>query len=204
MRGLPPLAAVVASAGDLLMLWVANARRPELALGDPGIGWLWLGGALGVVAIPLYALGWRDASRLVAPATSRGAARAIAGLGAASAALGALIHGLTAAQIAADVRSGASPLDPLASVASWGAPLLALWAAAALAVLLASLLLAPAALRCRAPALALLTPAPVTLLLAAVGTASPWLRAFLAPAAPNLAHLVFFTACARRLRAPAP
>ena len=43
------LAAVAASAGDLLMLWVANARRPELGLAAPPDTVLWLGAALGVV-----------------------------------------------------------------------------------------------------------------------------------------------------------
>jgi len=200
VRWIPPFAAALASAGDLLMLWVANARRPEQALGEPGLGWLWLGGALGVLAIPCYALGWHDAARIVAPAASRGAARAIVGLGAASAALGTLIHGLTARMIAGSVRAGAPALDPLAAVASAGGLLVALWAAAGAAVLVASLLFARAALRCGEPWLALLAPALGTLLLAAPALASPWLGAFLAPAAPNLAHLAFFAACAVRHR----
>jgi hypothetical protein len=199
-RRIPPLAAALASAGDLMMLWVANARRPELALGDPGLGWLWLGGALGVLAIPFYALGWHEAARAVASAGSRRALRASVGLGALSAALGALIHGLTARMIAADVRSGASALDPLVAVASAGGLLVALWLAAGAALLAASLLFARAALRGGAPGLALLAPALGTLLLASPAPLSPWLGAFLAPAAPNLAHLAFFAVCARRLR----
>jgi len=197
-RWLPALAAAVASAGDLLMLWVANARRPELGLPSAGLGWLWLGCALGVAGIPLYALGWHDAARAVSAATSRRAGRAIVGLGAASAAFGTLIHGLTALEIAGAVRAGAPALDPLAAVASAGGALVALWAAAGAAVLVASLLFAGAALRRSALGLALLVPALGTLVLAAVAAASPWLQAFLAPAAPNLAHLLFFAACARR------
>jgi hypothetical protein len=204
MRWLPTLAAAVASAGDLLLLWVGNARRPELSLGEPGAGWLALGGALGVLGIPVYALGWRDAARLAARAATPAAARTLAAFGAASALLGTAIHGLTALQIDAALRSAAPAQDPLAAVASGGPALLGLWAAAGACVLIASLIFARAAVRAGAACLALATPAPVTLAL--VAAALPWTlaRAFLAPAAPNLAHLVFFAACARRLRRAGP
>jgi len=44
-------------------------------------------------------------------------------------------------------------------------------------------------------------PALVTAVLVAIGTATPLLQAFLLPAAPNIAHAVFFGAYARALRA---
>jgi hypothetical protein len=204
LRWIPTLAAVVASARDLLMLWVANARRPELALGEPAAGWLALGGALGVLAIPLYAIGWRDAARIAAPGASPAAARALAAFGGASALLGAAIHALTALEIDAALGSDAPARDPLAAVAATGGTLVGLWAAAAACVLVASAIFARAAAWAGAGRLALATPVPLTLALVAL--AVPWVlgRAFLAPAAPNLAHVIFFAACARRVRGAPP
>jgi hypothetical protein len=62
-------AALVASAGDLLLLYVANAQRAEAGLPEAGEAPLWIGGALGVVAIPFYALGYLAASRVVSPSS---------------------------------------------------------------------------------------------------------------------------------------
>ena len=55
MLRLAAIAAVLASLGDLLLLYFANAQRPELGL--PAIGSVWLlgGGVLGALAIPFYA-----------------------------------------------------------------------------------------------------------------------------------------------------
>jgi hypothetical protein len=196
------LAALLASAGDLMLLYVANAQREELGLPQVGRGWLLLGGALGVLFIPLYALGYRVASRLVAPASSP-AARAVFACGTVAAALGSLIHGLTTAYIGADLEAGAPGLDPLESVAGWGALLLALWGLAALSVLTASVLFSWFVGRggTRVPRrAALANPALVALALSAAGLPFVPLRSFLTPAAPNIAHLVFFAVCARLLR----
>src|SRR6186997_2609559 len=66
------LAAVCASLGDLALLYVANARRPELALPPPPDGLLLAGFYLGVLALPLYGLGyWRVASGLHDAADAR-------------------------------------------------------------------------------------------------------------------------------------
>jgi hypothetical protein len=173
------------------LLWVGNAARPELGLAAPPGPALFVGGALGVGAIPVYALGYRAAAALVAGASPR-AARIASSAGGSASFLGAAIHGATAWQIA---QSPGSTLDPLA--ATLESPLLVvLWSAATLLVLVASVAFALAALRARERALALANPALVTVLLGALGRASLWLQAFLAPAAPNLAHLAFFTACA--------
>lgn len=190
-------AAAVASAGDLLMLYAANAPRPELGLPQPGRGWLWMGAALGVLAIPLYAVGYRAAARLLEPASAF-AARVVARTGLAVALLGALIHGLTAAYIAASLDAAGPAGDPLAGVAAAGRLLLVLWGLASLGVVVASIVFAWGVGRGRTPAprsLAWANPALLTVVIAAAGLPSLTLRAFLTPAAPNLAHLVFFLAC---------
>jgi len=198
-------AAAVASLGDLLLLYVGNAPRPELAL--PAVGrawpiWLWLGGGLGVVAIPLYALGYRAAARLVAEAAPR-SARLLSGAGAAVAVLGALIHGLTTVLLRDGLAAGAPASDPLLAVADSGLLLPAAWSLATLLVCGASAVFAWHVGRggtTARRALGLANPALLTAVLAVAGL--PWLlaRAFLTPAAPNLAHLLFFAACARTLR----
>jgi hypothetical protein len=78
-----------------------------------------------------------------------------------------------------------------------------LWALAALLVLVASALflwfvgrgttVAPRRAAFANPALA-------TIALAAAGLPSVLLRSFLVPAAPNIAHLIFFVVCSRVLR----
>jgi hypothetical protein len=186
------LAAVAASAGDLLMLWVANARRPELGLATPPDTVLWLGAALGVLGIPVYAVGYRAAARLVAD-HPRGARAVFAG-GALAAGAGALVHGLTAELIDRALRSGTPGTPPLEAVAAGGPLLVGLWGLAALSALVASVAFA----RSRGDALALANPALVTVGLTLLALPTELTRSFLAPAAPNLAHIVFFLACARR------
>jgi hypothetical protein len=196
-------AALAASIGDLLMLHVANALRPELGITVPPRPQLWLGGALGVLAIPLYALGYRAASALLAPGSPR-AARLVRRAGAGAALLGSAIHGLTAVEIDGDLARGAVGQPPLAAVAASGFPLLGLWIAAGVLVAAASLPFARVSLldALGLPrALVALDPAAATLCLALASIPAEALRSFLAPAAPNLAHLIFFLACARAARA---
>jgi len=193
------LAALVASAGDLLLLYVANSQRHELGLPRAGPAWLWPGGALGVVAIPFYALGYRSASRLVAAVSVR-AARALFVAGAAGALIGAVIHGLTAAHISGELDAAAPGRDPLTSLVDWGPVLFTLWGLAALLVLVASALFAWFVGRGTTAAprrAALANPALLTIALAAVGLPFVLLRSFLTPAAPNIAHLIFFLVCSR-------
>jgi predicted acetyltransferase len=195
-------AALVASAGDLLLLYVANSQRDALGLPRAGPAWLWLGGVLGVVAIPFYAFGYWSASRLVAAASNR-AARTLFICGTAGALVGSVIHGVTTVHIAAELEAAGPGRDPLASLLGWGPPILVLWGVAALLVIAASALFlwfvgrgATAVPR----AVALANPAFGTIALAAAGLPSVVLRSFLTPAAPNIAHFIFFVVCWRVAR----
>lgn len=193
------LAACVASTGDLAMLWVANAWRPMGGLPQPLAAVLWIGALLGVVSIPLYALGYQAAGRAISLSHPR-AGRLVSVCGTLAALLGTLIHGLTAHYVAIDAAAGAPARDPLVAVASWGLLLPALWTMSALLVVVASGAFAVAVRRGDAglPArLAWANPALATVVIALLGLPSLLLRAFLVPAAPNLAHVVFFAATAR-------
>jgi hypothetical protein len=190
-------AAFVATFGDLLMLYVSNSRLTELLLPALPATCLWVGGVLGVLGIPFYVLGYHAASRILG-AVSQGAARAVFLLGSLGASLGAVIHGVTALKIHADLEAGAAAQDPLSSVASWGPTILVLWALAAALVLSASALFGWFVTRGvgSVPHLVgLANPALVTVALIAMGIWTPLLRSFLIPAAPNVAHVVFFGAC---------
>ena len=186
-------AAVVASAGDLLLLWVGNSQRPELGLPTaPGVA-LPLGGILGVVAIPAYALGYRALARAAGAVAPR-LARAIALSGLGIGAIGALIHGLTALVIRAGLASASTGAPPLEAV-SEQPELVWSWLAAALCLLAASTAIAAASVpRVRAlpAAIGLANPLALTIALALAGMPAEWGRSFLLPAAPNLAHVVFF------------
>lgn len=183
-------AAVVATLGDLLMLYVANAGRAELALPPPPALLLPVGAALGVVAIPLYALGYIAVSNAIGAVSRRGARVVLAcGIGAAS--IGACIHAGTALAI----RGATGSAPPVEAVAASGPALLIGWGLASLLVLVASVVVfraGAAGSRALPRRVVWLNPAAVTLLLGAAGLGSEIGRSFLVPAAPNLAHVVFF------------
>lgn len=198
-------AAVAATLGDLMMLYVANGHGEDLGPLLSGAGLLWAGGFLGVVAIPAYAFGYRAAAGMMGAASPR-AARAVAISGLFVAALGAAIHGLTAVHVARQLASGTVGQDPLASIAGSGPILPALWMLAAVAALVASLAFSCSVVRGigSAPrALALASPAVLTIAFAAIGVLSGPLAAYVTPAAPNLAHIAFFAALARTTAEPA-
>jgi len=188
------LAAVLASVGDLLLLWVANASRPELGLPRPPELALRLGGLLGVLGIPCYGIGYRALALSITGASDT-ARRWVAWNGWSFALVGAAIHGLTTEMIASALESGAPGADPLATVVASGAFLVALWAVATLLMIAAC---APASLalargRSTLPrGLGLANPVILTLVLGCAGLATESLRAFLTPVAPNLAHALFF------------
>lgn len=193
------LAAILASIGDFLLLYIGNARRPELGLPPIGAGWLWVGGILGVAAIPFYALGYRAAASLMETAAPR-AAPAIFLNGISVGLLGALIHGATAMSIG--LHNNAAGEDPLNAILKSGL-LLFLWGVATLQVFFISAVFGwyVGLGRTAAPSLlALANPALLTILLAGVGFSSLFLRSFLTPAAPNIAHVIFFLLCAVCLR----
>jgi hypothetical protein len=186
------LAAVSASLGDLALLYVANARRPELALPPPPVGMLLAGFYLGVLALPLYGLGyWRAASGLRDPAE----ARHVFVLGALGGALGAVVHGVTAHVIRVEELMRAPGADPLAVVAQHGAFLLPLWCVLAVMTVAGSTIYAKAVLAGRSAYprwMAFLNPALLLVVTSLVALPSLWLRAFLLPAAANLVHVAFF------------
>lgn len=187
-RWAPMLAAAVATVGDLMMLHFVADRAVG---GSPALAWVVVGGVLGVLAIPFYAAGYR----LVVPTMRRwhqGGARVLGALGVGIGLLGAAIHGLTAWHIVADVRAGAPPLDSFAAVASWGTPMLAMWAIAAALGLAASLVVVWGGFRLGIWPLVLASPVLVGLVLVAAGAGGPAGRTYVVPAAPNLAHVVFF------------
>jgi hypothetical protein len=191
-------AAIVASAGDLLLLWVAASTRPALGLPQPPAAALVAGCFAGVFAIPLYGLGYGALARPLAAARPR-VARLVRGAGCYSAVIGAVIHGMTSAVQAAEHGMAGAQIDPLAMVGRWAMFLLPLWVIAAALVGVASWLWGRAAWRGEAgvPRWAAWTnPAVGTLVFGMLGFASPLLQAFLLPAAPNLAHVVFFAVAA--------
>jgi hypothetical protein len=187
-------AAVAATAGDVLMLYVVNARRPELGLAPPPDLALPLGSALGVVAIPLYALGYAAIARAIV-ARAPALARVVAWTGALGAAIGAIIHGLTGRLIGAALAAGAPAAPPFEAMMAWeGSPLPALWGLASVLVVAGSVAVARAGKReAGLPRAArLVNPAVLTLALGLAGLGAELGRSFLTPAAPNLAHGVFF------------
>jgi hypothetical protein len=157
-----------------------------------------------VLAIPFYGLGWAALARPLAD-TDPGAARVVRGAGGYGAAIGAAIHGITGAVLAAERRAAGAAIDAFGMMGKWAALLLPLWGIATVLVVWASWRWARAARRGAAgvaPWTAWANPALGTLVVAALGAGTPLGRAFLVPAAPNLAHVVFFgvTAAARRAR----
>lgn len=182
-------AALIATAGDLLLLDVAG-ETAVTRLDDSGLRRVLLGHYLGVLAIPLYAAGYWQISRAVAPA---GAARArwMFYVGAYAAAIGAAVHGLTALGIAVSPVSG----DPVAVLAPVADYLVALWMLLGALALVGSALFATAVRTGHTPFTpwcAWLNPAVLVLAVAAAAVMCPALRPVVLPAAPNLAHVVFF------------
>jgi hypothetical protein len=178
----------------LLLLWVAAATQPALGLSDPP-GWaLIVGHFAGVLAIPFYGLGWAALARPLAVSQPRTAV-IVRSAGFYAAALGAAIHGVTGAALAAERALPGAPIEAMALVARWGTLLLPLWGLATALVVVTSGLWARAAWNGAAGVprwVAWTNPALGTVVLAAVATATPAARALLLPAAPNLAHVVFF------------
>ncbi len=197
-------AAVAASVGDLLMLAVANAGSTEPGLDPPAAVSLALGAVLGVLGIPLYYAGYRAASQTLAR-SSPGAARLVLLGGAGTAGIGAFIHGLTAFMIRRDLEAATPVQSPLEAVVDWGVFPVAAWSLAALCVLVASVAMFRGALSHSSDLprwWGWTNPAFVTVAIAASASGSELGRSFLAPAAPNLAHVVFFACSLAALRSP--
>ena len=192
------VAALIASAGDFFLIYVANAPKYGFGLtGEQANRWLLVGHYCGVLAIPLYSLGYWHVSRGLAAAGKR-ISRSVFALGVYTSAVGSAIHGLTAfglhASSLAEAQPSPHPLEVL-TPPELVPYLLPLWAFVGLAMLAGSALYAFAVFT-RHTAYpkwgALLNPA----LLVAVGSGlallSPLLTDFLVVWMPNLAHILFF------------
>lgn len=190
------VAAVTATGGDFMLLLVGNSMRSDSQLQQPPAIVLTLGGLLGCLSIPLYALGYAALARVIG-STKPVPARIIRIGGIVFAALGAFIHGLTWLTIRDSAPSGSGSTTPLDAIAATGGLLLDAWIVASVLLLIVAIAIAWSGLvRPRAISVwpALFNPVVITLLIGASGAATEFGRSFLVPAAPNLAHIVFFVA----------
>jgi hypothetical protein len=188
------LAAAAASGGDLLMLYVVGAERPDLGLPLAGSWMLPLAYYLGVLGIPLYAVGYAALAVTLARDAPR-ASRTILIVGTILGVLGAVLHGVTGVAVEAQLRAGAGFPDPVEGLLVFGEYILPLWAAVGLLGLLASGAYVYAVARGRSPLprwAAAVNPVLLILVMVIASSGSMRLEAFLAPAAPNLAHALFF------------
>ena len=189
------VAAIAASGGDFMLLLVGNSMRNEPQLQSSAIV-LTVGGLLGCVAIPLYALGYSALARVIR-STEPIAAQIVRVGGIAFAALGAFIHGLTWSTIHNSAPAASGPTTPLDAIAASGGTLLGTWIAASVLLLIVAGAIAWSGLLRPRPIsvwLASFNPVVITLLIGAFGAATQFGRSYLVPAAPNLAHVVFFVA----------
>ena len=198
---LAAVAALAASAGDLLLLWVASAGRTELGLPAPPPGALLAGHQLGVFAIPLYGFGYWGVARGIGAAHRR-AARFVFVTGALGGAYGGIVHGITGMAEQLERAAGVAPGDPMAFVARFGAFLVPLWIGLGVAIAAGSVVFAVAIARGHSAFprwMAFANPLVLVLLAALLGAPTPIGRALLVPAAPNLAHVWFFALAALAL-----
>jgi hypothetical protein len=186
------VAALVATAGDLLLLATSNAPRPGFEwLPAASDALLLVGTYLGVLAIPFYGLGYRD----VAACCDARMRRALVALGTAGGVLGGTTHGLTGLVIHVERTGGMAAVDPVTLVGRYGAFLVPLWMAiAALSVVGSGIFFVTVLVgRSTLPRwTAFANPVGLTLALVALGRGWATGEAFLVPAAPNVAHVLFF------------
>jgi len=198
---LAAVAALAASVGDLLLLWVASAGRNEPGLPAPPDGALLAGHLLGVFAIPLYGVGYWGVSRALGGA-HRHATRFVFVAGALGGAYGGVVHGMTGIAEQLEAAAGIAPGDPMAFVASVGAFLIPLWIVVGVASAAGSIVFAVAVAHGDTALprwMALANPLALVTLVALLGAPTPIGRALLVPAAPNLAHVWFFALAALAL-----
>ena len=192
------VAAIVASAGDFFLIYVANA--PKYGFGQTGEQanrWLLVGHYCGVLAIPFFSLGYWQVSRGLSAAGKR-ISRSVLAIGVYTSAVGSAIHGLTAFGLHALPLAGAHSPDPLETLTPPGLVpfIMPLWGFVGLAILTGSALYAFAVFT-RHTAYprwgALLNPALLLVAGNALALLSPLLTDFLVVWMPNLAHILFFT-----------
>ena len=192
------VAAIIASAGDFFLIYVANAPKYGFGLtGEQANRWLLIGHYCGVLAIPLYSIGYWHVSRGLA-AAGQGIARSVFAIGVYTSAVGSAIHGLTAFGLhtspLAEAQPSPHPLEVL-TPPELVPYLLPLWAFVGLAMLAGSALYS-FALFTRPTAYpkwgALLNPALLVVAGSSLALLSPLLTDFLVVWMPNLAHILFF------------
>ncbi len=178
------LGAALGLAGDFVLLEATHYGTQDGLL---------CGHLLGVFGIPLYGLGYWQASHAIRFAAPRRAAVVLFS-GMFLAALGSAIHGITGALLVAapvTASGGVWAYEP------YGAYVWPVWGVAALLLVVASLCLVAAVIWQPTPYprfFAVFSPALLVLGIGLVSLPFPELRRFLAPAAPNLAHVIFFSA----------
>lgn len=191
------VAAIIASAGDFLLLYVANSPKYGFGLtAEQADRWLLIGHYCGVLAIPLYSLGYWHVSRGLAAAGKR-ISHSVFALGVYTSAVGSAIHGLTAFGLHASPFSEAQSPNPLETLTPPGLVpyLLPLWALVGLAMLAGSALYAFAVFTRPTDYPkwgALLNPALLLFVGSGLALLSPLLTDFLLVWMPNLAHILFF------------
>jgi hypothetical protein len=186
------LAAVIASLCDLIMLSVVIMPPDELGAAPNLL--LGVSGIFGSAAIPVYVMGYWAVARSLDPMYSR-LRRTIEVSGVIIAVVGGIIHATTAVFIYQEQSSGGvwAVEDALRS----GPFLPALWTLAMAASLFATgaIILSLFSGRWSLPrVVAVFNPVVVTALVigGAVAGGSERVAEFLVPAAPNVAHMVFF------------
>jgi len=186
---------VTASIGDFLMLYVALGNAPlDTASGQV---LLTLGGTLGVLAIPLY-FGGYDASRTLLGQPFSRSTKQFLILSALVALFGALAHGLTALDIFNELSSGATTRRPEDAFIGF-LPLAVAGGISAIACLGVNLALLSGGFRAdsrRFKQLIWINPVSGTIVLSVLAWLIGDMGQYLSPAAPNLAHALFFAACA--------
>lgn len=186
--------AIAATLGDLLMLWVGNATRADLVLPAPPAMALWTGAALGLIGLPVYGTGYLALGRQLRAQGHR-LANTLGVAGFAGGMTGAAVHGYTALLIHGSLDAQeASSAAPAEAVLAAGPLLLSLWAITFTLLLIAAIAFVGLQMQ-RGQGRSLPTvanPVVLTVMLMMVGATGPLLAAFLLPAAPNLAHVIFF------------
>ena len=191
------VAAIIASAGDFFLIYVANAPKYGFGpTGEQANQWLLTGHYCGVLAIPLYSLGYWHVSKGLA-AAGKGISRSVFALGVYAAAVGSAIHGLTAFGLHASPLAEAQSPNPLETLTPPGLVpyLLPLWALVGLAMLAGSALYAFSVFTRDTDYPkwgALLNPVFLVLAGNALALLSPLLTDYLLVWMPNLAHILFF------------
>jgi hypothetical protein len=188
------LSAVAATIGDFLMLYVVNANAVHNSPSHESV-LLLLGYFLGAFAIPLYGFGFWAIAKIFAPDASR-AGRVVFISGVMMGVIGGIIHGVTGVTIEAQLRAGGAHPEPIAAIIlEYGVYLIPLWAAASALSLIGAVGFASGVVSGKtifSPFIAVCNPVVLTVCVGLAGTVTPAIRVFLVPAAPNVAHVLFF------------